>query len=254
MSNIETLQPHEEPATALGSVPALPDGRAASIVDRASTIVLPIVALVTVFVFWQFFVIWRHIPSFIFPRLDDTLASMRANWSQIWPNLLTTLYEAGVGFVIGNTLAIVGATIFVYSRWVERALFPVAVLIQTIPIVVWSAILVITMSIGTGPQIAVAVLISFFPALVNMTRGLRAVDPLALELFHVLNASRWQVYRKLRWPSSIPYLFASLRITSTLSLVGAIVGEYVAGGGQGMGYELITARVSTRHRSWPSRW
>lgn len=212
--------------------------------DRLSGIFLPILALVVVFAFWQLFVVWRHIPTFVFPRLDDTLASLRTNWPQIWPNLLTTLEEAGIGFVVGNTLAVVGATIFVYSRWVERALFPVAVLIQTIPIVVWSPILVITIGVGMGPQIAVAVLISFFPALVNMTRGLRSVDPLALELFHVLNASRWQVYRKLRWPASIPYLFASLRITSTLSLIGAIVGEYVAGGGQGVGYALIVAKQS----------
>ncbi|HXT34504.1 MAG TPA: ABC transporter permease subunit, partial [Chloroflexota bacterium] len=94
------------------------------------------------------------------------------------------------------------------------------------------------------PQIGVSFLITFFPALVNMTRGLREVDPLHLELFRLLNATRWQVYRKLRWPGAIPSLFATLRITSTLSLIGAIVGEYVAGGGQGLGYDLITAKQS----------
>jgi NitT/TauT family transport system permease protein len=94
------------------------------------------------------------------------------------------------------------------------------------------------------PQIGIAFLISFFPALVNMTQGLKMVDPLLHDLFRVLNATRWQVYRKLRWPASIPSLFASLRITSTLSLVGAIVGEYVAGSGQGIGYLLITAKQS----------
>jgi NitT/TauT family transport system permease protein len=118
------------------------------------------------------------------------------------------------------------------------------VIIQTTPIVVWSPILVIALPSGSGPQVVVAVLISFFPALVTMTRGLRSVDPLALELFHVLNASRWQVYGKLRWPAAIPALFSALRITCTLSLIGAIVGEYVAGGGQGLGYELITAKQS----------
>ncbi len=212
--------------------------------DRILSIILPVVTLIVLLAFWQAFVVLAHISSFIFPRLDDTLAALAAHWPDIWSNLLVTLSEAGLGFVIGNAAAVAGATIFVYSRTFERALFPLAVIIQTIPIVVWSPILVIALPPGSFPQVAVAVLISFFPALVNMTHGLRSVDPLALELFHVLNASRWQVYRKLRWPASIPALFSSLRITSTLSLIGAIVGEYVAGGGQGLGYELITAKQS----------
>jgi NitT/TauT family transport system permease protein len=228
----------------LGSLPRLRVRRSGAVLDRLLDIVLPLGTLVALLIFWQVFVVWAHISSFIFPRLDDTLASLRDHWPAIWSNLLVTLGEAGLGFVISNTLAIVGATIFVYSRLVERGLFPLAVIIQTTPIVVWSPILVIALPSGSGPQVVVAVLISFFPALVTMTRGLRSVDPLALELFHVLNASRWQVYRKLRWPASIPALFSSLRITSTLSLIGAIVGEYVAGGGQGLGYELITAKQS----------
>jgi len=204
---------------------------------------LPVLAIAAIFVLWQAIVVLFNIPAYVFPRLDTTLGSLRDHWGDIWTNLLTTLTEAGVGFAIGNTLAVVGATAFVYSRPVERTLFPVAVLVQTIPIVVWSPILVIMLS-GLWPQIVVAILISFFPALVNMVSGLRAVSPLELELFHVLNASRWQVYRKLRWPASLPYLFSSLRITSTLSLIGAIVGEYVAAGGGGVGYELISAKSS----------
>jgi len=214
--------------------------------ERVLGVVLPGLTLAALFAFWQFFVIWHNVPRFIFPRFDDTLISLRDNWTDtIGPNLLITLEEAGIGFAIGNALAVVGATLFVASRLAERAFFPLAVLIQTIPIIVWSPILVITMPTDSlYPQITIAILISFFPALVTMTRGLRAVDPLELELFHVLNASRWQVYRKLRWPAAIPSLFASLRITSTLSLIGAIVGDY-AGGGQGLGYQLITAEHNT---------
>lgn len=212
--------------------------------DRALGVLLPALTIVVLLILWQAIVVGFHISEFIFPRVDETLASLGQHWPDIWSNLLATLDEAAVGFVIGNVLAIVGATVFVYSRFAERSLFPVAVLIQTIPIVVWAPILEIALPPGSGPQITIAVLISFFPALVNMTRGLRSVDPLAFELFHVLNASRWQVFSKLRWPSAIPALFSSLRITSTLALIGAIVGEYVAGGGEGVGYELITAKQS----------
>ncbi|MDB5074002.1 MAG: putative permease component of transporter [Chloroflexi bacterium] len=219
--------------------------RRKAVLDRLLSIVLPLLAVIVVLAFWQFFVIWRKVPPFIFPRLDDTLNSLRTNWPSIWPALFNTLQEAAIGFALANVLAIVGATIFVHSRFAERTLFPLAVVVQTVPIIVWSPILVIIMPVDSlWPQVCIAFLISFFPALVNMTQGLRMVDPLLLDLFRVLNATRRQIFRKLRWPASIPSLFASLRITSTLSLVGAIVGEYVAGSGQTIGYELITAKQS----------
>ena len=211
----------------------------------ALDIVLPALALLAIFAFWQAYVVVERVPTFLFPRLDDTLHSLGNNFGDIWSSLLTTLQEAAWGFLIGNLAAILGASIFVHSRFAERTFFPVAVIVQTIPIIVWSPILVIVFPTDSlYPQIGVSFLITFFPALVNMTRGLREVDPLHLELFRLLNATRWQVYRKLRWPGAIPALFATLRITSTLSLIGAIVGEYVAGGGQGLGYDLITAKQS----------
>ncbi|HVC79877.1 MAG TPA: ABC transporter permease [Chloroflexota bacterium] len=211
----------------------------------ALDMLLPALALLAIFAFWQAYVVVEHVPTFLFPRLDDTLHSLADNFGDIWSSLLTTLQEAAWGFLIGNLAAILGASIFVHSRFAERTFFPVAVIVQTIPIIVWSPILVIVFPTDSlYPQIGVSFLITFFPALVNMTRGLREVDPLHLELFRLLNATRWQVYRKLRWPGAIPALFATLRITSTLSLIGAIVGEYVAGGGQGLGYDLITAKQS----------
>jgi NitT/TauT family transport system permease protein len=243
MNSAEQVRMREEQAAPGAALSQSPPRRRRDVADRVLGVLLPAITIVALFAIWQGVVVFFHVSSFIFPRLDDTLASLRAHWPTIWSNLQITLQEAAIGFVIGNALAILGATLFVHSRWAERALYPVAVLIQVIPIVVWSPILVIVLN-GLLPQIAVAILISFFPSLVNMTRGLRSVDPLALELFHVLNASRWQVFRKLRWPAAIPALFSSLRITSTLSLVGAIVGEYVAGGGQGVGYALILAKQS----------
>lgn len=216
-------------------------------IDRFVSIALPLLAVLALLGLWQFIVVWRSVPPFEFPRLwgaqGDTLHALGAHWPDIWAGLLVTLEEAAWGFVLANVLAIVGASIFVYSRLAERMLYPIAVVVQTIPVIVVAPILVIILPTDSlYPEVIVAFLISFFPALVTMTNGLRAVDPLLLELFRVLNASGWQVYRKLRWPASIPYLFAALRITSTLSLIGAIVAEFTAGSGQGLGYELISAK------------
>ncbi|MGH2409188.1 MAG: ABC transporter permease [Chloroflexota bacterium] len=228
-----------------GPIPAVRPRRGNRWAEAALDMLLPALALLAIFVFWQAYVVVEKVPTFLFPRLDDTLHSLADNFGDIWSSLLTTLQEAAWGFAIGNLAAILGASIFVHSRFAERTFFPVAVIVQTIPIIVWSPILVIVFPTDSlYPQIGVSFLITFFPALVNMTRGLREVDPLHLELFRLLNATPWQVYRKLRWPGAIPALFATLRITSTLSLIGAIVGEYVAGGGQGLGYDLITAKQS----------
>jgi NitT/TauT family transport system permease protein len=143
------------------------------------------------------------------------------------------------GFILGNLLAILGATAFSYSRTLERAFYPVAILVQTIPIIVYAPLFVIFFLqvpvVSGAPDaaavIGVVILISFFPTLVNMTAGLKAVDPRTHEFMRLLNASKTQILIKLRFPSSLPFLFTSLRITSTLAFVGALVGEYMVGGG-----------------------
>ena len=232
------------PAAAVAPRAARTRGRA---VERAVNVALPLLAVLALLGLWQLIVVARDVQPFVFPRLwgaqGDTLHALGTHWPDIRAGLLVTLEEAAWGFVLANVLAIVGASIFVYSRLAERMLYPIAVVVQTIPVIVVAPILVIILPTDSlYPEVIVAFLISFFPALVTMTNGLRAVDPLLLELFRVLNASGWQVYRKLRWPASIPYLFAALRITSTLSLIGAIVAEFTAGSGQGLGYELISAK------------
>jgi len=123
--------------------------------------------------------------------------------------------------------------------------YPLAVTVRTLPIVAISPILVLALGSGYAPKIAIAALIVFFPTLVNMADGLNAVDPQALELMRVLSASRWEVFRYLRWPTSLPYLFSALRIASTAALLGAIVGEWI-GSNSGLGYLIVAATADYR--------
>ena len=101
-------------------------------------------------------------------------------------------------------------------------------------------LLAIWFGFGIGPKVAIAALITFFPMLVNAVVGLRSVDPQALDALHVLAASRWEVFRRLRFPSSLPYVFAALRISVPLSLVGAVVAEFLSGS-SGMGQLILIA-------------
>jgi NitT/TauT family transport system permease protein len=206
---------------------------------RVLQYLLPALVVLAFLFVWQFVPLWAGIPTYELPNLGATISGLQADWPDIGTGLLVTLQDAVVGFLIGNALAVLGATTFAYSVNMERAFYPVAILVQTIPIIVYVPLLRIlffkTAVLNAAPDaaavVAVTILIAFFPTLVNMTVGFKSVDPRVLELMRLLNASRTQIFLKVRLPSAMPFLFSSLKITSTLAFVGAIVGEWMAASG-----------------------
>jgi NitT/TauT family transport system permease protein len=163
----------------------------------------------------------------------------------LWQNFLPTMIESILGFLLGNALAILLAVTFVYSKPIERAYFPVVLFLNTIPVLAIAPIIVLIFGIGIFPKIVIASIICFFPTLVNMTRGLEAVSASERELMHVLSASPFEVFWRLRVPRSLPFLFASLRISSTAAVVGAIVGEWI-GANRGLGSVIIQSTFNYR--------
>ena len=155
------------------------------------------------------------------------------------------LFEAAAGFVLGNSVAILLAIWFVHSRFAEQAFYPIAVFINTIPIIAIAPILVLMLGNGYAPKIVIASLICFFPTLVNMVRGLKAVSPQMLELMQVLSATKPEILWKVRLHSSLPFLFAALKIASTTCVIGAIVGEWI-GSNYGLGALIIEATYNFR--------
>jgi NitT/TauT family transport system permease protein len=128
----------------------------------------------------------------------------------------------------------------VHRKAISETFFPLVVLINSIPVVAKAPILVLLLGNGFAPKIAIAAVISFFPTLVNMVRGLEAVNPQAMELMRVLSASKREIFLKLRLYNSLPYLFSALRISASSSVVGAIVGEWI-GSNYGIGALIIQA-------------
>jgi NitT/TauT family transport system permease protein len=204
-----------------------------------SRFLLPALVIAVFLAIWQWVPPALNIPTYELPNLSTTLQGLQNDWADLGNALLVTTQDALAGFLIGNALAILGATIFAYSSNMERAFYPIAILVQTIPIVVYVPLLIILLdqvpALSNNAQalavVGVTVLISFFPTLVNMTVGFKSIDPRVYELMRLLNASRTQIFIKLRFPSAIPFLFSSLKITSTLAFVGAIVGEWMANAG-----------------------
>ena len=201
---------------------------------------LPVAAAVALLILWQIGVSVFHVRPFIAPAPLAVAATLYDKMGMLLANLAPTAFEAFAGFLIGNCLAILAATLFVHQRATEEAFFPLAVMFHTIPVMAYAPILVLMLGNGLEAKVAIAALICFFPTLVNMTRGLRAVSPQQLELMRILSASPTEVFFKLRLKSSLPYLFSALKIAAATSVIGAIVGEWI-GATTGIGALIIQA-------------
>ena len=194
---------------------------------------------------WQIVVAGFAVPTYIAPSPVQVLQVFVEQGDILWLNFWPTLLEAVAGFALGNSIAVVLAVWFVHNRLAERAFYPIAVFVNTIPIIAVAPILVLMLGNGYAPKIVIAALICFFPTLVNMVRGLKAVSPQMLELMRVLSASDREILWKIRLQSSLPFLFAALKIASTTCVIGAIVGEWI-GSNYGLGSLIIEATYNFR--------
>jgi NitT/TauT family transport system permease protein len=202
--------------------------------------IMPLVGGASLLFIWWALIAVFHVRPFIAPSPEVVAVTVYQKFGMLMANLLPTAIEAVCGFLLGNLTAIVIATAFVHRKTLEEAFFPIAVLINSIPVVAKAPILILLLGNGLAPKIAIAAVICFFPTLVNMVRGLEAVSPQAMELMHVLSASKREIFLRLRLPTSVPYLFSALKIAASTSVVGAIVGEWI-GSQEGIGALIIQA-------------
>jgi len=201
---------------------------------------LPLGAVILFLLIWWQAVVQFEIKPFIAPSPVAVATVLVERFDILMTNLLPTAIEAVCGFLLGNIAAISLATVFVYRKTAEEALFPIAVMVNTIPVVAKAPILVLLLGNGMEPKIAIAAIICFFPTLVNMTRGLRDVRPEQLELMRILSATPREVFFRIRVPNALPYLFSALKIAASTAVIGAIVGEWI-GSNVGIGALIIQA-------------
>jgi NitT/TauT family transport system permease protein len=214
--------------------------RAAQARERRRRRLLPALGIVGLLALWWGVVVVFDIKPFIAPSPGAVAQTLWNKRAVLLGNLIPTATEALCGFLLGNAAAIGVATLFVHNRRLQEIFFPVVVMFNSIPVVAKAPILVLIMGNGVSPKIAIAALVCFFPTLVNSVRGLEAVNPQALELMRVLSASRSEVFFKLRVYAALPYLFSALRIAASMSVIGAVVGEWI-GATQGIGAMIIQA-------------
>jgi len=192
---------------------------------------------------WQLAVDLGGVKEYILPSPWASLkAYARPNY-QWTANLLATFYAVIGAFVLSAVLGVALAVVVVWNDLLMRAIMPVLVLFNTLPKIALAPLFVIWLGYGIWPNIVIGTTIAFFPMVVNTAVGLATAEPEMLELVKTLRASRWQVFLKIRFPNALPYIFTGLKLNATMSVIGAIVGEFVASE-RGLGALIITGGVT----------
>jgi ABC-type nitrate/sulfonate/bicarbonate transport system permease component len=206
--------------------------------ERARKIVLPVAFMLCVLAGWQYVTATGKIDALILASPAAILTAFSTSGGEILANMLVTLGEALAGFAIGNTLGLLIAVAFVHSDLARRAIYPLAIAGEAVPIVAVIPVLILWLGNGMAPKIFIAVFLTFFPMLVNAYRGLRSADADVKELLYTLSASPRQVLFMVRLPASVPFLFNALKLTACTCVVSSIVAEWLASA-EGLGF-LIT--------------
>ena len=208
---------------------------------RSSQIGLfPALLILTLIGVWEVAVRATGVPIYILPPPSQIAFRLLSHA----PNLLIqgglTLIEALLGFALGCGVSLIAAAAMVHSPVLERSLLPLAILLKVTPVVAVAPLLVIWLGFGVAPRAVVAALLTFYPMLIGALSGFRSVSREASDLFASLAASRWEVFRFLRWPAALPHLFTAARVAVPLSLIGAVVAEW-AGAEGGLGRAVLLA-------------
>ena len=195
-------------------------------VRRAVLLIAPFAGLTAFFVGWEIYVQVRNLRPLTLPLPSDVIRHVVENPGFYSRNGWVTVQEAFWGFLIAFVAALFVATWMAHSKFVERATMPVIVLMQSTPVAVLVPIFLLWFGFSSWPKILTAMLFAWVPFVANALVGLRSIDEETHELLRSVNASRWEIYWRLRIPHSLPYLFAAGRICVGLALVGAVVGEF----------------------------
>ncbi len=195
---------------------------------------------------WQIATIVWDVPTWQLPSPWGIGTKLFEEWDLLAPHAWVTLREVLLGFALAFVSGVALAVGIASSRVLERAIYPYVIASQTLPVIAIAPMLVIWLGFGLMPKVVVVALISFFPIVVNTVDGLRSADPELFKLMRTLGASRWDIFRKAQMPSALPFLFSGTKIAIAISVIGAVIGEWV-GASEGLGY-LIT-RSSAQFQS-----
>jgi NitT/TauT family transport system permease protein len=200
-------------------------------------------------VFAAFFLAWEllvdafHIKPVILPAPSVVFVTIAHRWSYLLRETWPTFVAVGGGFLVAALSGFVIAVGIAYSRWISELTYPFLVAAQVLPKIALAPLFLIWFGFGLTPKVVIAALIAFFPIVINTSRGLNSVDPELIQYMRSLGAGWGEIFLKISLPWALPYMFAAFKISITLAVVGAVVGEFVASD-NGLGYVISYANIS----------
>ncbi len=207
---------------------------------KIKDLLYPGIVFLLFFAFWEMLVILFGINPIILPAPSNILITSIENINYLIANFLITLFESVVGFALAFVVSFILSITFVYSKNTKTAFYPFAIALKATPLVAIAPLIVLWFGANMLPMIIMAALVAFFPILVNSVEGFEQVEQEKIDLFKIYKASSLREFFKLRLPIAMPFIFSALKISSTLAVVGAIIGE-MTGSGAGLGFVIVNA-------------
>ncbi len=210
--------------------------------DYTRRYVLIIAVHLAVVLVWQIWVVGWDLPSYVMPTPAATIQALAEEYNWLH-NTLFTAGEIFGGYFLALFVGVGMALVFSWFRLMDTIFMPLVVSLNMIPKVALGPLFIVWFSYGMGPNILISFSICFLPILLTTSQGLREVDPDLIDLVRTLKASRWQIFTKIQFPGSLPYIFSGMKVAVVLAVAGAIVGEFIASE-EGLGYLMLQVQVT----------
>ena len=205
--------------------------------------IYPFISILAILALWEALSFFEIVPNFMLPSPQQTVQAFIGDFWLLMSHLKVTLLETVIGTLMGVSIGFLSAVLM--DRWdpAYKAMYPIIVLTQTIPAVAIAPLLVLWFGYKMMPKVVLIVLITFFPIVVGVLDGFRIADKDAINLLRSMGASRWQIFRHIKFPNALPNFFSGLRITVAYSVVGAVLAEWL-GGFAGLGVYMTRVKKS----------
>lgn len=218
----------------------IPEG---NILNKKTDKLYPITAILIFIVLWQMAISLNIINAFYIPSPIQIIVALFSEMSILSSHLLYTLYEGLLGILTSVILSLIFAILMDLSSKIKRTIYPLLILSQTVPIIVLAPLLAMWFGFGVMPKVVVVTLVCFFPITVSMTEGLDSVDTELIDLMRSMDATKFQIFMKIKFPATMISFFSGLKIAVTYSIMGAIIGEWM-GGKAGLGVYMMRVKNS----------
>lgn len=203
-------------------------------------ILIPAATLLVALLAWEAATWAFRIPRFIMPAPSAILGEGWAWRYRFVEHTWVTLYETLGGFALSMAVGVPLAVLIIYSPALRAAIYPLIVIAQSVPKIAIAPVLLLVLGYGLVPKMVVAFLVAFFPVVIDTATGLAATPPELLDLSRSYRASAFKTFVKVRLPMALPFIFAGAKVAITLSVIGAVVGEFV-GSDRGLGYVILSS-------------